>query len=153
MGAGFDTLVEVLFRTNPPADVLDDTQDARPVLIGEFRPAPLGVKRRSIRSYVKHPRVECGAGSKYPYVFLEYVLAARVDECRWEQSDEFCAAVAVHRAGGRIGLNHTASFQIADDQPIVAGIEDASILTFFFFGRRAVPAFVHEGFLLLRPMA
>lgn len=40
---GFDTLVEVLFRLDALADILNDTQQARLVLINECRPAPLAL--------------------------------------------------------------------------------------------------------------
>ncbi len=151
--AGFHTLVEALIGLDVPADVPDDAQEARPVLIGECRPAPLGVKRRAVPAYVQHPCVEGGAGSKRPEVAPEYILADGVDECRREQSDEFFAGAAVHRAGRRVGLDHAAGFQIGDDQPVDGVVEDAAIMTFFFFKRRVLPARVQEGFLLPSPIA
>ena len=42
--ASLHPLLEQLFGLNPLADVADDTQEARPALIGERRPAPLAVE-------------------------------------------------------------------------------------------------------------
>ena len=56
--AGFDTLVEALFRLDALADIPNDAQQTRPVLIGECRPAPLGVKRGAVPAYVQHARVK-----------------------------------------------------------------------------------------------
>ena len=45
MGAGFYTLLEVLFSLNPFADIPDNTQQAHSALIGKCRPTPFGIKR------------------------------------------------------------------------------------------------------------
>ena len=44
-GVGFQPLVKQLFRLNPPVDIPDDAQQAGLILIGEGRPARLGVER------------------------------------------------------------------------------------------------------------
>jgi hypothetical protein len=62
--AGFDPLLEMLFRLDALADVPEHAQQARPVLMGESRSAPLGVKCRTIPELVERQRVEYRAGSK-----------------------------------------------------------------------------------------
>src|SRR3989304_8688484 len=79
------------------------------------------------------PRIEDAARLKHSDRLTKYILAIGVDACCQLQSDEFCACVAMHHAGRRIRLKHASAFQIDDDQSVVGGIENASILSFFFF--------------------
>jgi hypothetical protein len=73
--AGFDTLVEMLFRLDAPADIPGDAQQARLTLKSKCRPAPLGVKSRTVPAYVQHACVKQAAGTKRLQRFTEILLA------------------------------------------------------------------------------
>jgi hypothetical protein len=62
------------------------------------------------------------------------MLAAGMYETCQLPPDKLLAGVPVHHTYLKVGFNHDAGFQIIDDQPVVGGIKNASVLLFLFSG-------------------
>jgi hypothetical protein len=92
---------------------------------------------------VQRPCIEYAVWLKRLDILTEAISAVGVYERPRLQSNEFFACIAVHLACRRIRLDHEAGMQIVDNQTVIGGIENASILPFFFFWW-TILAFFHE---------
>ena len=114
-------------RLRPPADVADDTQQARPIPIDAARGVKLDGERRAVLAHVNDGCLDGVAGLDRPDPLAETGITVGRQEGARRQADERFRGIAVEGAGRRIGLDHKAGCQILDDQPISNGLKKATI--------------------------
>jgi hypothetical protein len=83
------------------------------------------------------------------YGFGEVVQTIRMDIGLRSQTNEFFAAVSVHRSGSGISLDDALGRQIVNDQSVADSFENSPILLVFFFKPgRAIPVYTHMFYLV-----